>query len=108
MPIENLMVLYVNKELHKKIKLYCIRHNIKTIQGFIEPLLEAAITKPQGKERLEKAAEELTQEERDLIDKETELATGYTTNAPELGVKNPRDLPRDLQKVSGQIAILDS
>ncbi len=53
---------YITKELHKKIKLYCLKNDIFPISKFIEPILEAAVTKPKATERLEIARQELLDE----------------------------------------------
>ena len=64
-------IIYISNELHKKIKLYCLKNEIGAMKDFVEPFLTAAVEKPKAKERLEKAAEELSEEDRKLIDAET-------------------------------------
>ena len=66
-------ILYVKYDLHKRLKFYCLKHEITSMKNFVEPFLEAAINKPNAEERLERQAEELTEEERELIDKEMEI-----------------------------------
>lgn len=90
-------VIHVNKELHKRIKMYCLSHEIKSMADWVEPILEAAIKKPSAKERLEKQAAETPLEAVVEIDAEVEgkndaagelVTRAILTNEPKVNGQN--------------------
>ena len=55
----DLVHIYINRELQKKIKIYCIKNNIPSMKVFAEKVLEIAIEKPSASDRLEEARKEV-------------------------------------------------
>ena len=69
---ETLMSIYVNKALHKKIKMYCIKNDIGSIREFAEKILSQAVEKPKAAEREEMARQEAIDAGVDVSEEETQ------------------------------------
>jgi len=61
---------YISKDLHKRLLMYCLSHDIKYMNVWAEEILEAAIRKPSAKERIEKQLAEMPPEMRDEVENE--------------------------------------
>jgi hypothetical protein len=90
---EDLRAVYVHKDTHQRLRLYCLRHKIKMAE-FLNPLVEAAVDKPSREEMVERAKAELTTEEVAQIDAEdaqiplAEVPPGVTWPPLEKGMIN--------------------
>lgn len=58
MASDKLMSVYINKDLHKKVKLHCIKHDLGPMVGWVEKVLDIAASKPTADVRLQKLREE--------------------------------------------------